>query len=371
MIELLKNLISKSPTLENGELEAAIVLKDFFDQHGVNVTLDQWNPAHANVIASVGSDAADAPTLIFGSHLDVVPATKERWQTDPFCPVERDGRIYGRGSTDMLGGLCAAAAAMADLSRQQLNGRVMFAATAGEETDSCGVQRFVEQNRAKINNPIGVIIPEPTGMKIMRAHRGILWLTIQTFGKNAHGSMPQLGVNAVLKMNVLLNRLNEWHVPHTPHPLLGGCSVSPNRIQGGSATNIVPDQCILEIDIRTLPGQDHLVIIEDLKDLCEDIQKNDPCFESKLSIIRQVGALETPAESPFVNAICKATGIHETQAAGFTTDGPHFETLNAPVLILGPGDGSLCHKPDEYIEIDDIEEARQMYKDIARNLLGL
>jgi succinyl-diaminopimelate desuccinylase len=181
--------------------------------------------------------------------------------------------------------------------------------------------------------------------------------------------MPQLGVNAVLKMNALLNRLSKWQVPHTPHLLLGGCSVSPNCIQGGNATNIVPDQCTLEIDIRTLPGQDHLAIIDNLKNLCDDIQKHDPDFKAEISAIRTVDAMETPADSPFVSAVCKATGIDETQAAGFTTDGPHFEKLNAPVLIFGPGDGSLCHKPDEFIEIKDLEEARQLYNIIADSLL--
>ena len=145
--------------------------------------------------------------------------------------------------------------------------------------------------------------------------------------------------------------------------------MSINRITGGSATNIVPDNCSVEIDIRTLPGQDHTVIIDDLQNLCDDLQRNDPDFKTQISIIRTVDALETPADSPFINAVCRATGIAETQAIGFTTDGPYFEKLNAPVLIFGPGDGSLCHKPDEYIEIDALEQARQMYNRIVRKIL--
>lgn len=369
MKNLLKKLIQSAPVPENGELEAARVLADFFQQHDISVELDHWGNQRANVIASIGNDDLDVPTLFFGAHLDVVPASKEHWQTDPFCAVEQDGKIIGRGSVDMLGGLCAAAGAMVDLSKQKLRGRIIFAATAGEETDSCGVQRFVEQYRSRIKNPIGVIINEPTGMEILRAHRGILWLNVQTKGKTAHGSMPHLGVNAVLKMNTLLNRLENWEIPHTPHPLLGGCSVSPNRICGGSATNIVPDSCCLEIDIRTLPQQDHQGIIENLKALCDSIQKEDPDFSTQISIIRAVGAMETPADDPFVKAVCNATGIHETHTAGFTTDGPHFQKLNAPVIIFGPGDGTRCHKPDESIEISAVEQAQQAYQTIAVNVL--
>jgi succinyl-diaminopimelate desuccinylase len=369
MIELLKKLIQSAPTLDNGELKAAKILTDFFRQHDISTTLDEWDGNRANVMASVGDDDADTPTLLFGAHLDVVPATKEHWKTDPFCPVEQDGKIVGRGSTDMLGGLCAAAQMLVDLSKQQFKGRVLFAATAGEETDSCGVQRFVEQYQSHIKNPIGVIIAEPTGMEILRAHRGILWLKVETHGKTAHGSMPHLGTNAILKMNALLNRLQHWEIPHTPHPLLGGCSISPNRITGGSATNIIPDSCGLEIDIRTLPKQDHSEIIESFKALCDSIQKEDPDFKAQISIIRAVGAMETPADNPFVKAVCKATGIHDTQAAGFTTDGPHFQKLNTPVIIFGPGDGTRCHKPDEFIEISDVEQARKAYQTIACNVL--
>ncbi|MHC4290256.1 MAG: M20 family metallopeptidase [Planctomycetota bacterium] len=336
MKELLKKLIRSAPTSENGELNAAKVLVDYFQQHGIQASLDQWDKTRANVVASVGSNDADAPTLLFGAHLDVVPASREHWQTDPFCPVERDGKIIGRGSVDMLGGLCAAAAAMVDLSKQPLNGRVIFAATAGEETDSCGVQRFVEQHRSQITNPVGVVITEPTGMRVLRAHRGILWLKVETFGKTAHGSTPQAGIN---------------------------------RIAGGSATNIVPDSCVLELDIRTLPGQDHTGIIDDLQNLCDDLQKNDPDFKTHISIIRAVDGLETPADHPFIEQACRAIGATEVGTAGFTTDGPHFEKLSDAILILGPGDGSLCHKPDEAIEIEAVEHARQSYHRIACELL--
>jgi succinyl-diaminopimelate desuccinylase len=369
MKELLKHLIRSAPTLANGELRAGEVLADFFNRNGIEVSLDHWDLTRANVTASIGSNDANAPTLLFGAHLDVVPASKEHWQTDPFCPVETDGCVIGRGAVDMLGGLCAAAMAMVDLSKQPLSGRVIFAATAGEETDSCGVKRFVEQYQSKVKNPVGVIITEPTGMKILRAHRGILWLKVQTFGKTAHGSTPKAGINAILKMNTLLNRLQSWKIPHTPHPLLGGCSMSINQIAGGSATNIVPDNCSVEIDIRTLPGQDHSEIINDLQDLCDNLGKTDPDFKTQISIIRAVNALETPAEIPFVKAVCHATGIAETQAIGFTTDGPYYEKLKVPVLIFGPGDGSLCHKPDEFIEIDAMEQARRMYSCIASEIL--
>jgi succinyl-diaminopimelate desuccinylase len=368
MNDLLKNLIRTAPTAQAGELHAARVLADYFREHSIPTELDTWDDTRANVTASIGDDRPDTPTLLFGSHLDVVPASPDRWKTNPFEPVEKDGKVFGRGAVDMLGGLCAAAAAMADMKNEPIKGRVLLAATAGEETDSSGVKRFVQKYRPKIQNPIGILITEPTDLNMMRAHRGILWLNVRTFGKTVHGSMPEKGINAVLKMNALLNRLQEWTIPHTPHPLLGESSVSPNRISGGTATNIVPDECCLEIDIRTLPSQHHEDIIQSLQDLCDEIRQNDPDFKAQISTIRTVGALETPADSPFLKAVCDIAGIEQTNAAGFTTDGPHFKELDTPVLIFGPGDGSLCHKPDEYIEITEMQKARQQYKNIIAHI---
>ena len=251
-----------------------------------------------------------------------------------------------------------------------LKGRVILAATAGEETDSCGALRFVERYRDRIRTPVGVIIPEPTGLQILRAHRGILWLRIRTQGKTAHGSMPRLGINAIDKMNLLLNRLKNYTIRHQPHELLGGCSMSINRITGGSATNVVPEQCDIELDIRTLPGQSQEPVVAGFRAVCEELHRRDEQFRAEVSIIRAVDALETDPEHPFVQTVCRAVGIDETHAAGFTTDGPCFEKLNAPVLIFGPGDGSLCHKPNEYIDIDRIDRARHYLKAVMTAAVG-
>lgn len=371
IMNLLKQLIAGMATCDNGERHVAETLSRFFESVGIPAKLDVWDENRANLIAILGNDTPDAPTLVFGSHLDVVPASPANWDTNPFEAVEKDGKIYGRGACDMQGGLCAAAQALAEiaLSGVELNGRVIFAATAGEETDSCGVDRFIDQYNGKIPNPVGILIPEPTGMEILRAHRGILWLKIQTHGKTAHGSMPHLGINAIEKANALLNRLKDYHIPHTPHDLLGGCSMSINRIAGGSATNIVPESCAIELDIRTLPAQNRNDIIESLRAICDELHDIDSDFKADISIIRAVDALETNPDDSFVKAVCTAAEVSQTKAAGFTTDGPCFQKLNAPVLIFGPGDSSLCHKPNEFIEIAQMQQAKEIYKKVIAALL--
>lgn len=372
MKTLLKQLVAAAPTADNGERAAAEILKAYLTQHGLTAEIDIWDGKRANVWAYLKAerDARCAPLLVAG-HLDVVPAAPEKWTTPPFKADERDGRLYGRGTNDMLGGVTAVAAALVQAARHRdrLGGDILFAATAGEETDSCGTARFVRMYRSRFAEPVGVLIPEPTDSRILRAHRGILWLKIAAHGRTAHGSMPHLGVNAILKINAVLNRLAALTLPHMPHPLLGGCSMSVNRIAGGSGTNIVPEYCAIEIDIRTLPDQSPEAVVEQVKALLTEIAEDDPQFEAEVSVLRRVDALETSEDSPFVRAVCRAVGDDQTAAAGFTTDGPYFAPLG-PVLIVGPGKPELCHKPDEYITTDALEQGKAMYLRIFQNRLS-
>jgi succinyl-diaminopimelate desuccinylase len=369
--ELLKQLIQTSPTSQQGEIHTAKTLENRLSTVGIETYIDCWNAKNANFFARI-SGIGKKPALLFAGHLDVVPQGLETWQFGPFDGLEKDGKICGRGSTDMLGGLAAVAEAMAEIKQAgtQLAGDIIFSATAGEETDSRGVMRFLETDGKNIGPLAGIIVPEPTGMTIMRAHRGILWLEITTAGKTAHGSMPQLGINAIEKMMAFLAAFKTYQIPHQPHPLLGGCSVSVNTIAGGQATNVVPDQCSVQIDIRTLPGQSHEAIIRDVQRIFEQLGRQDKNFKATLQVIRSVGALETPADAPFLKAVCKAVGTDEVKAVGFTTDGPWFAKLNAPVIIFGPGNPQMCHKPNEYIEVEQLHSAKEAFKRIILEMLG-
>lgn len=367
MKTLLEQLIAAAPTLDNGELQAAHVLKRFFESHGLEAEIENWDTNRANVVVHVKAEggAAKRPPLLIAAHLDVVPAAADKWSVPPFTATEHEGRMYGRGTTDMLGGVAAVSAAMVETAQHcgQLCGDIIFAVTAGEETDSCGTKRFVDQYRNRFADPVGVLVPEPTDLKILRAHRGILWLKISAHGRTAHGSMPQLGINAILKINAVLNRLSRLTIPHTPHPLLGGCSMSINRIAGGTGTNIVPETCAIEVDIRTLPGQSTSAIIDQFNGVLAEIGHTDPEFKAEVSVLRIAGAIETPENNPFVKSVCRAVGTDQTGAVGFTTDGPYFAPLG-PVLIFGPGKPEACHKPDESIEIEDIYRAKDLYQNI-------
>ena len=369
MKELLKKLIQAKTTSEDGELAAAEVIAAEFARFGVESEIDSWDSNRANIIARVKSSRQKAG-LLFACHHDVVGPGQASWQYPPFGAVEADGKIYGRGSTDMKGGISAAVTAICGIvdSGTKLQGDIIFVAAAGEETDSAGAQRFIDGSERQ-DNLAGVVIPEPTDFTIVTAHRGMLWLEVNTSGKSAHGSTPELGINAITSMRHFLDGLEKYDISAKSHELLGRCSMSVNTIVGGKTLNVVPDKCTVGIDIRTIPGADHQNIVADIKGIFEKLKSENSQFEADVSIIRQVQSMETDRNSDFVREFCSSLGITETHAIDFTTDGPHFASLGAPVVIFGPGKPSLCHKPDEYIEIADVEKASRCYKKIIMHFL--
>ena len=371
MKKLLRELIQAESTAEKGELAAAGIISDELGRSGIDSQIESWETSRANIIARVQSSGRKG-AILFACHLDVVPAGEASWKYPAFAGLESDGKIHGRGSADMKGGIAAVVTAVRQLSDSgvKLQGDIILVAAAGEETDSCGTKRFVRDWNGKLPQLSGVVIPEPTDFEVVTAHRGLLWLKVTTKGRAAHGSTPQLGINAIASMRTLLEQLENVKIRFEPHKLLSECSMSINTISGGKAMNVVPDKCSIGIDIRTLPGQNHQDIIDDFQEIFVKLKTKNSQFEASVSIVRSVRALETDSDCEFVRSFCSVVGIDEPRAVGFTTDGPHLAALGAPVVIFGPGKPQLAHKLDEYIDIADVEKAVEYYKNIILKFLA-
>jgi succinyl-diaminopimelate desuccinylase len=366
MEKLLKNLICAQTTAEKGELKAAeIILAEFNRSNAIDCRIDNWQGNRANVVAKVKSSGR-RPGLLFACHIDVVGPGEAAWKYPPFSATEVNGKIYGRGSSDMKGGTAAIVTAIREIvdSSVKLNGDIIFLAAAGEETDSCEAKRFV-QNCGDIGSLAGIVIPEPTNFDIVTNHRGLFWVEFGTIGKCAHGSAPQLGINAISLMKDLLDELEIYKHKH----LTTGCSVSINTIAGGKAINVVPDECTVGVDIRTTVEQTHAGLIGDFETILKKLKKQKPPFEGKIKVVRDVAALNTDNNCHFVKEFCSCVGINETKTVGFCTDGPVFEPLKSPVVIFGPGNPEFCHRADEYIEIADVKKAVEYYKNIILKFL--
>ncbi len=370
MKELLRRLVQAQTTAEKGELAAARIIADELTRWGVDARIETWDQTRANVIARTKS-AGHRPALLFACHLDVVGPGEAQWTHPPFAAVETAGRIYGRGSADMKGGIAAIVTAIGQIieSGTELQGDILLLGAAGEETDSSGARRFV-QNAAALPRLAGVVVTEPTQFDVVTAHRGLLWLEVTTKGKAAHGSTPHLGVNAINSMKLVLDELENYKIPFQPHELLGQCSMSINKIAGGQAINVVPDRCSLGIDIRTVPTQNHGQIVADFQRLLEKRKRENSQFAAEVSVLRDVQALETDNGCAFVRDFCSVVRSSGTKAVGFTTDGPYFASLGVPVVIFGPGKPELCHKPDEYIDLADVERAVEHYKNVISSFLA-
>ncbi|MFA7485365.1 MAG: M20 family metallopeptidase [Phycisphaerae bacterium] len=370
MKELLKNLIQADTTFGKGELHAAKVLQEYFTRNLIESEIDCWEQTRANIVAHV-KGSGEKPSLLFVSHLDVVPPGESKWKYPAFSATEENGKIFGRGSADMKGSIAAAAAAIAQIVScgEKLKGDIILAAVAGEETDSCGAKRFTEKYINKLSKTAGVIVNEPTDFGVITAHRGLLWVEVITKGKTAHGSMPHLGINAIKSMRDFLDELENYNLGNTNDEVLGKASMSINTIEGGKAINVVPDECRTKIDIRTLPGQKHEDIINDFKKMFAKLKAKKSDFNADISIVRSTEGLKAQNDSEFVRRFCAVVGCQQTKTAGFCTDGPYLSRLGLPVVIFGPGKCELCHQPDEYIEIEDLQKAVEYYKKIIRQFL--
>ena len=370
MEAFLRKLIHAQSTAERGELLMAEAILAELGESGIDCKVDRWDGSRANFVAQVKS-GGEGKGLLFACHLDVVGPGEARWANPPFSGVVSGGKIYGRGAADMKGGIAAAVTAIKKVveSGVELRGDIVLVGAAGEETDSCGAERFV-RSWGGGRELAGVVIPEPTDFEVVTAHRGMLWLKVTTKGRAAHGSTPELGINAIGSMKSVLDELGGYKIEFEAHKLLGGCSMSINTIAGGKEINVVPDECEIKIDIRTLPGQDCQAIIDDFEKMFAKLKERNPQFEAEVSIIREVGAMETDSSCDFVKMFCSIVGASGTKSVGFTTDGPHFAVLGAPVVIFGPGKPEVCHKPDEYIDIEDVEKAVEYYKDIILKFCG-
>lgn len=313
--------------------------------------------------------------LLYNGHLDTVPVGSENWVHQPFEAEVSEGKIWGRGSADMKGGLAVLMVAARALSeaRVSLQGDLIIAATAGEETDSLGATSIAA--RPDLGPVQAVVIPEPSYNDIYVAEKGALWVELSTQGKTAHGSMPDLGQNAVMMMVMLIRELERLDIPYPEHPMLDGFTQSVNTIAGGMKTNVVPDHCGATVDMRTVPGQDHRAILRQVQDLIADLSRRIPGFRASVRVINDRIPIETSPEEPvvrsFADVVAEVTG-HRPVPKGvrYYTDAVAFvPALKTPMTICGPGDARLAHQPNENVEVSKLVEAAKIYALAALRLL--
>jgi len=375
VVSLCRNLVRfKSVNPPGDELEIAEYVAGVLRQVGLTVEMVPHTPTRASVLARL-KGSGEMPALFYTGHLDVVPVGAEEWLHDPFEGDVVEGELWGRGASDMKGGNAAMIAATKVLAAANLplKGDLILAFTAGEEGEQLGAAEIAA--RPDLAPVQAVVVAEPSYNDVYVAEKGAFWLQITTHGKTAHGSMPHLGQNAIIMMVTLLSELDSLAVPCEEHPLLGGFTRSVNTIAGGVKTNVVPDQCTVTIDQRTVPGQDHGAILRQVEELIADLGQRLPDFRASVEVINDRIPVATSPGEPVVQRFCdvvaEVTGARPVpKGVNYYTDAVVFApALNAPMIICGPGEAKLAHQPNEYVEVPKMVEAAKIFTLAAVQLL--
>jgi len=375
VIKICQELVRiKSVNPPGDERPAAEYVASTLKQMGVEVELVEHSPTRASVLARLRS-SRQLPALLYNAHLDTVPVGAEKWIHEPFSAEIADGKVWGRGTADMKSGLAALIVAMKTLAkaRAPLRGDLILAATAGEETDSLGAVALAA--RTDLGPVQALAIPEPSYNDIYVAEKGAFWLELTTQGKTAHGSMPDLGRNAVMMMVAFIGELDKMAFPYKEHPMLGGFSRSVNTIAGGVKTNVVPDLCVTTVDMRTVPGQDHRGILRQVEGLVADLRRRIPDFQASVKVVNDRPPVETSPNEPvvrkFADVVARVTGERPVpKGVHYYTDAVAFvPQLKIPMIICGPGDARLAHQPNEHVEITKLVQATGIFALAAAKLL--
>jgi len=358
------------------ELEAASFLAERLADLGIKSTIDRLDGVRANAVCILEGGSA-GPTLLFNSHLDTVPVgERDRWQVEPLGGLIRDGRLYGRGSADAKGSIAAMAASLKALLNVQdkIRGKVVLAAVADEEVSGIGTKALL----SKYGKFDFAIVGEPTGLRVCTAHKGRLEIKVRVKGKPAHASMPQEGVNAIIAAVSYCNEIEHMAdllSRSEGHPLVGKPTVAVTMISGGIKSNVIPDECVLVIDRRLIPGEDSEVVKASFDKIASKVMAERRGTEFVVSITQYHRATEVSTSEPVVQAALEAVSkTLKVKAEPFGlpayTDLGWIVAAGTPGVVLGPGELSQAHTYNESVPIDELEAAAKIYYEIALKLLG-
>ena len=331
---------------------------------GFRVEYHEFAEARTSLIATIGGDAARAP-LCFTGHIDTVPLGAARGSRYAFAGEADGARLYGRGSTDMKSGIAAFVAAAVELAPKLGRGPgLSLVITAGEEI-GCEGAKYLADHRL-LGRAGAIVVAEPTGNYPYVGHKGLAWFEIETAGVTAHGSMPEVGDNAIVKMAKVIGDLDGFRFPVEEHAVMGKPTFNIGTIRGGLNTNSVPDEAVLTVDTRTVPGIDHV-------HLCASLQALLAPRGARVRKIVDTPPLYTEPADAWVQEVFEAcTPFLGTRPAPktitFSTDGADLKRGfggAVPAVILGPGEPTLAHQTDEWCSINRLEQSVDLFKTLV------
>lgn len=346
-------------------------LVDFFRQIGAPCERIEVAPNRANVLARYEAPGAQR-TLLMDVHQDTVPV--EGMTIDPFHPARTQGRITGRGACDVKGGMAAMLFAFQRLCRQHPtnSSNVVVSCTCDEEATVLGITDLVTywQNRQGTSRllssrPDGAIVAEPTELNAVVAHRGVLRLRAHTHGRACHSSDPTQGKNAIYAMAPVLVALeqlaSQLETQTLPHALCGRASLSVGRITGGMSVNIVPPHCAIEIDRRLVPGESPGQALEQLHQAMAQVDPGVTCDDPWICCPAMDDSVNQPLADRLLEHVRSVAGPRKKIGVPYCTHASAIHAAGVPAMVFGPGSIAQAHTQDEYIEVESLEQAAEVY----------
>jgi acetylornithine deacetylase len=374
--EMLRRLVAFDTVSANSNLALIDWVVGYLDGHGIaaRLTFDETR-SKANLFATIGPQDAGGGVILSG-HTDVVPVAGQAWDSDPFALVERDGRLYGRGTADMKSFIAIALALVPEFKARALKRPIHLALSFDEEVGCFGAPRLIEALPRGIGRPGLVIVGEPTNMEVANAHKGCHVFATSVTGLEAHSSAPQRGVNAIVAASEIIQFIaglagearaasrpaSGFEPPYT--------SFNIGTISGGTAMNIIARECEFTWEFRPLPGEDSAAIRARIdafvaSDLLPRLRQVHPGADVTTRALASVPGLAPEAGSPAEELARQLTGANQSTVVAYGTEAGLFQDAGIPAVICGPGSMEQGHKPNEFITLAQIEAGTEFQRRLA------
>lgn len=377
-IHILEKLIAFPTVSRQSNLDLVGYVAGLLDAHGITSRIIHSEDGQkANLFATVGPD--DAPGVMLSGHTDVVPVDGQDWAVPPFEMTERDGRLYGRGATDMKGFVATALAAMIKASGMKLLTPLHLALSYDEEIGCIGVRSLIDMLRETPRKPLLCIVGEPTEMQVATGHKGKIGARAFCRGREGHSALAPLALNAIhlgcdfvaairREQERLANeglRDLDYDIPYT--------TLHVGKIHAGVALNIVPNLCEIDFEIRNVAADDPGQILDGLRDEAARIASASRAIAPEagidIEIFNTYPGLDTPPDSRAVAFVKSLTGANGTMKVAFGTEGGLFSRdLGTPTVVCGPGSMAQGHKPDEFVSLEQMKRCEEMLTNLLQRL---
>jgi acetylornithine deacetylase len=380
LMSILADLIGFDTTSRNSNLELIRYVEDYLSQHGVQSTLVHDDSGHkANLYATIGP--AELGGVMLSGHTDVVPVDGQRWASDPFVLERIDDKVFGRGSADMKGFIACVLEWVPEMVAASLTTPIHIALSYDEEVGCIGVRRLLDLMEKMPVVPSMAIIGEPTNMEIVVAHKGKRGIRVNVRGASAHSAYPTDGVNAIEVVAQLIAHISEvqqdiekngpfdpgYRVPHT--------TLHVGTVRGGTALNIVPNECSFDFEIRHLPEHEIDPLIDTVQRYARDnleptMRLKNPDCGIDFTELFGYPALFTAPDAPvvaFVRSLLECDRAVEQISFG-SEAGLFSRRIGIPAVVCGPGSILQAHRPDEYVSIEQLETCRTMLRRLVESL---